>query len=126
MGASGVVTFLKKLGMVIVDGAAIAVGLQPIIQPMLGSAKPAVTTVTNDLSSIAQLVTMIETALHGQAGTAKLQALIPLVKSVISTSELVSGKKIANEALFTQGCTEVGQGVVDILNSISQNEVKTA
>lgn len=125
---AGVGTFLKKLGTILANVAGVAIGIGPIIQPFLGSGKVSqvVQTGTNDLNAVAQVVLMIETAMQGQPGTAKLAAVIPLVGNIIKTSELVSGKKIANEALFTQAIQEYAQATVDLLNSIDQSEAKTA
>ena len=124
-------TFLKKLGQVLLKVVGIAAGVGPIITPFLGSGKAAQITGTavNDLTSIGSLVVQIETAfaaVPGSTGAQKLQAAIPLVANVIKTSELVAGKKIANEALFTQACTEYTQATVDLLNSIHPDEAKTA
>lgn len=121
-------TFLKKLGQLLAKGAAIVLGIGPILLPFLGSGKAGQVAATsiNDLTAIAQTVVQIETALQGQAGTAKLAAAIPLVTNIVKTSELVAGKKIANEALFTQACQEFTQATVDLLNSLHPDEAKTA
>ena len=125
-------TFLKKLGTVLLKVVAIAAGVGPVIQPFLGSGKVAsvAATAENDLTSIGQVVVQIETAFAAlgpsATGAQKLQAAIPLVANIIKTSELVVGKKIANEALFTQACQEYTQATVDLLNSIDQSEVKTS
>ena len=122
------ISFLKKLGADLAKFAAIAAGVGPIVLPLLGSGKAATvaTTAVNDLTSIGQLALQIETAMQGQPGAAKLAALIPLVGNVIKTSELVSGKKIANPELFNKAIQEYCQGTVDLLNSIDQSEAKTA
>jgi hypothetical protein len=124
-------SFLKKLGQIIVNVAGIAMGVGPLIVPFLGSGKaPAIAgTAINDLTSIGSLVVQIEAAfaaVPGSTGAQKLQAAIPLVSNIIKTSELVAGKKIHDEALFTTACTEFTQGMVDLLNSIDPNEAKTA
>lgn len=123
-------TFLKKLGQVLLKVMAVATGIGPIIEPLLGSGKAAtgVTTGINDLTSIGQVVVQIETAfaaIPNSTGAQKLAAVIPLVSNIIKTSELVVGKKIANEALFTQACTEYAQATVDLLNSIHPDAVQT-
>ena len=123
-------SFLKNLGSSLVKVVAIASGVGPIIQPFLGSGKPATVaaSVVNDLTSIGQVVLQIETAfaaVTGSTGVQKLQAAIPLVSNIIKTSELVVGKKIANQVLFTQACQEYTQATVDLLNSIDQSEAKT-
>lgn len=124
-------TFLKKLGQVLLNVVGVATGVGPLIVPFLGSGKTSQVagTVVNDLTSIGQLVVQIETAfaaVPNSTGAQKLQALIPLVSNVVKTSELVAGKKIANTALFTQACQEYAQATVDLLNSIDQGEVKTS
>lgn len=124
-------TFLKKLGQILLNVAGVATGIGPIITPFLGSGETAkyVTTGVNDLTSIAQLVVNIETAfaaVPNSTGVQKLQALVPLVANIISTSQVVVGKKIAQPELFTKGCTEVAQGMVDVLNSIHPDEAAHA
>ena len=124
-------SFLKKLGQILVNVAGIATGVGPIILPFLGSGKAGqVAGVTvNDLTAIGSTIVQIETAfaaIPGATGAQKLAAAIPLVGNIIKTSELVSGKKIANEALFTQAIQEYAQATVDLLNSINGDEAKTS
>ena len=116
-------TFLKKLGQLLATLSAVAAGVYPLVQPLLGSgkAKEITGTAVNDLTQIASLVVQIETALQGKPGAEKLAALIPLVANVVKTSEVVSGKKIANEDLFTKGVQELAQGAVDVLNSLHED-----
>lgn len=126
-----VTSFLKKLGQIIVNVAGVAVGVGPLIVPFLGSGKaPAIAgSAINDLTSIGSLVVQIEAAfaaVPGSTGAQKLQAATPLVANIVKTSELVAGKKIANEALFTQACVEYTQATVDLLNSIDPGEAKTS
>lgn len=122
-------SFLKKLGQILVNLAGIAAGVGPIIAPFLGSGKAVVGTAVNDLTAIGSTIVQIETAfaaIPNSTGTQKLQAAIPLVGNIIKTSELVAGKKIANEALFTQAIQEYTQATVDLLNSIHPDEAKPA
>lgn len=120
-------TFLKKLGQILFKLLAVATSIGPIITPFLGSGKSGqiATTGINDLTSVGQVVVQIETAMQGAAGTAKLAACIPLVGNIIRTSELVAGKKIANETLFTTAVQEYTQATVDLLNAIHGDEAKT-
>lgn len=126
----GALTFLKKLGGIVLQVGAVVTGLYPLIQPMLGSGKPAtiVGTAVNDLSQISKLVIQIEAV--GQSlnltGPQKLQALVPLVQNVVLTSEVVDGKKVANNDLFVKACTEYAQATVDLLNSIHPDEAAHA
>ena len=122
-------TFLKKLGQVLLNVAGIAIGLGPIVGPFLGSQFGKIAdTVINDLTSIGGIVTQVEVIgqATGLTGTQKLQAALPLVSNIIKTSELVAGKKIADPAMFTKACQEFAQAAVDLLNSIHPDEVKTA
>lgn len=121
-------TFLSKLGQFLAKAVALAVGIGPLITPYLGSKSgAAVSTVVNDLTSIGQVVVQAEAMIQTSgSGSAKLAAAAPLVQQIIQTSELVSGKKIANEALFTASCQQITSAVVGILNSLDQNAVKTA
>lgn len=124
-------TFLKKLGSILANVAGVALGIGPIIAPFLGSGKvqQAVTTGTNDLTAIAQLVLQIETAfaaVPGSTGAQKLAAVIPLVGNVLSTSELVAGKKIGNVDLYNKAISEYAQATVDLLNAIHPDEAKHA
>lgn len=121
-------SFLKKLGSILSKVAGVAASVGPILLPFLGASQAAelIHVGLNDLTSIGSAALQIETALQGKAGTEKLTALIPLVGNIISTSELVAGKKVSNEALFTKAIQEYAQATVDLLNSIDESEAKTA
>lgn len=121
-------SFLSKLGGILRSGLQIVSTFFPILQPFLGSGKAqqVATTAVNDFTLVGQQVLAIETALDGTPGPQKLAALVKLITPIIQTSQLVSGHQVANPALFQQGCTEVGQGVVDILNSLKSDGIKTA
>lgn len=125
-------TFLKKLGQFLAKGAQIAAeaaGIAPLVAPFIGSAAPkveqAVSTAANDLTQIGQVVVTAEALITSPgSGTQKLQSATGLVQSIVQTSELVSGKKIANEGLFRQGCSKITSGVVDVLNALHEDAVK--
>jgi hypothetical protein len=126
-------SFLKKLGQILATVTATAVGIGPIITPLFGSSAgkvgAGIATGVNDLTAIASLIVQVEVALQGKTGPEKFQAALNLVGPVIRTSQLVSGKKIADEILLQKGIAEVTQGMVDVLNSIHaesvNKEVKT-
>lgn len=124
-------TFLKKLGVALLKITALAAGVGPIVGPFLGSGKAGtvIGTTVNDLTAIGSVIVQLETAfaaVPNSTGAQKLQAAVPLIGNIIRTSELVVGKKIANDALFAQAVTEYAQATVDLLNSIHADEVKTA
>lgn len=125
-------TFLSKLGKVlatIVNVAGVFAGIGPIISSFIGSGVSSkvgqvIGTVTNDLTSIGQVVVQAEAMIQTPgSGATKLQAATPLVAQIIQTSEMLSGHKIANEALFIQGSTKVTSGIADILNSLHPDGV---
>lgn len=122
-------SFLKKLGQFIATAGAMALGIGPLVSPLFGSKGDKIggdiNTVANDLTLIAQVVVQIETALQGQAGADKRRAAIALIGPIIRTSQIVSGKKIADAALLEAGIGKITDGVVDVLNSIHEESVKT-
>jgi hypothetical protein len=123
------VTFLKKLGQFLAKAVAIAVGIGPILQPFLGSGTGAkdVSTGINDLTQVGQVVVSAEALLQTPgSGAAKLAAATPLVQTIIQSSELIAGKKIANDTLFTQGCSKITSGVADCLNALHPDGVATS
>jgi len=122
-------SFLKKLGQVAAQIGAVALGIGPIVSPLFGSKGDKVGseigTIANDLTLIAQVVVQIETALQGQTGADKRKAAIALIGPIIKTSQIVSGKKIADAALLETGIGQITDGVVAVLNSIHEESVKT-
>jgi hypothetical protein len=122
-------SFLKKLGQVAAQVGALALGIGPLVSPLFGSKGDQIggqtQTVSNDLTLIAQVVIQIETALQGQTGADKRKAAIALIGPIIKTSQMVSGKKIADPALLETGIGQITDGVVAVLNSISEESVRT-
>lgn len=122
-------SFLKKLGQVVAQVGALALGIGPLVSPLFGSKGDKIggeiQTVSNDLTLIAQVVVQIETALQGQTGADKRKAAIALIGPIIKTSQIVSGKKIADAALLETGIGQITDGVVAVLNSIHEESVKT-
>lgn len=122
-------TFLKKLGQILANADGIAAGIGPFIKPFLGSGEAAkyVGTAVNDLTQIAGVVTTVEAIIQTPgSGATKLAAAVPLVQQIITSSELVAGKKVANNDLFVKACQEFTQATVDLLNSIHPDEAKHA
>jgi len=120
-------TFLKKLSTILANVAGIAVGIGPIIQPFLGSGKAASVeaAAVNDLTQVAQIVTMVEAVVQTPgSGSAKLQAATPLVLQILKTSQAFSGKKISNEALAEKAAADIVTGVVEFMNAIDAGEAK--
>jgi hypothetical protein len=121
-------SFLKKLGVVLAQVGAMALGIGPLVSPLFGAKGDKVggeiATVSNDFTLIAQVVVQIETALQGQTGADKRKAAIALIGPIIKTSQIVSGKKIADAPLLESGIGKITDGMVDVLNSIHEDSVK--
>ncbi len=125
-------SFLSKFGQVIAGAAATAAGVAPLFPGLFGSAAKVdkagavINSTLNDLTNVAGVIAQIEVALAGKTSPEKFGAAVNLVGPIIRTSQLVSGKKIADEQLMQKAILEVTQGVVDILNSLHQDSVKTS
>ena len=119
-------TFLKKFGLAILKGIAIVSGVAPTISQQIPSSAGPIQTISKDLTQIAQIIASIEAvgAALGLPGTQKLTAAAPQVAQIILQSTLLVNHKIANSALFNQGCTKVADGMADILNSLDESGVK--
>lgn len=117
------VSFLKQAGLDILKGAQIFMGIEPIASSIL---KPSNPTLSGKIDSLDQMVGQavnIEqsfAAAFGSAttGPAKLQALIPQIQQIVLGSEALTGKKVADDALFTKAMQEYAQATVDLANSL--------
>lgn len=122
-------TFLKKLGLALAKGLQIAAAVGGVALPFFGNSKAAQVAgvVESDFVQAGSIITGVEAVLQTPgSGAQKLAAATPLMASFIKSTELVAGKKIANEALFIQGSGKMSDGMADILNSLDQSEVKTS
>ena len=122
-------SFLKKLGIVAAQIGATVVGVGPIMAPLFGNKAQQIiggaVGVADLLTTISGIVLQMEVALQGKQGAEKFAAAVALVGPVIRGSQLLSGKKIADAALLQKGIEEITQGVVDVLNSVHEESVKT-
>lgn len=110
-------SFLKKLGAVLLKATEIAAGIYPFVpQAQQGTYQ----VVSKDLSEIANLVVEVEAVGQalGQPGAQKYAAAGPLVAQVILQSSVMAGKTIADPVMFQKGCAEIGGGMADILNAL--------
>lgn len=128
------VSVLKKIGIVVVDAAGIVSGIGPLLSLNLGSGSKTAGTVTSagvtvsdKLTEIANVITSIEATFAAvttaQSGPLKLQAAAPQISMIIQNSAILAGHKIADPTKFNQGCVEVAQGIVDVLNSLDGAQI---
>lgn len=115
---------LKKFGQIVLKGATVATGLQPLLGKDTRAAIAA-GTVADTLGQIASVVGLIEAS--GQAisapGPQKLTMATPHVTQIVLSS-LVAGKKVKNHEKFAQGVKMLTTGVVEILNSLDEDGAK--
>jgi hypothetical protein len=127
---SGVVTFLKKAGTLLVN----AVSVIELGYPVLGKLLPAkvqgvADTVITDLEQFSGTVTSVEAMASaipsGLTGEQKFAAALPGITRAVAQSSVLAGKKIADDALFQKACSEYAQATVDLLNSIDPASIVT-
>ena len=122
-------TFLKKLGQIILQGAAIAAGIGPMAKVLIpGDNDDRIIDWVNDgLVQVASIITTVEAVgqVLNQPGPEKLRAASPLVAQIVLKSSVVAGRKIADPVKFQAGCQKIADGMADVLNSIDADEAKT-
>jgi hypothetical protein len=113
-------SFLKKIGSIILKASQIVGGYGPLVSATVPGSGKVIETLSADLAQIQNIIISMEAAGQalGIAGADKLKAASPLVAQVILQSALLANREIADQALFMKGVTEVGGGVADILNSL--------
>lgn len=116
--------WLAKAVSIITKIVAIGTGLDPVLKYVLPpSAQGAEQKIQSELVSIAGEITNIEAVYQAVVGTAgggpaKLKAAIPYISKIILSSEMMIGKKVADEAKFEAAVAAVTSGFADLLNSL--------
>jgi hypothetical protein len=115
--------FLSKLGKILVQATQIITGLGPLIPQV----SPYVDKVSDIVTKAIGIIVNVEAIgqLKGMSGEEKLAAATPMVTQIILTSDSFAGRKIKNQELFKSGTAKFTSGLVDILNSIDEDEIKT-
>lgn len=113
-------SFLKKLGQIIVTGLEIASGILPLVSQAVPNAAGTVQTISKDLAEAMQIIVSVEAmgAALGLPGPEKLRAAAPQIEQILMSSSVMIGKPIANPQLALQGATKVADGLADWLNAI--------
>lgn len=118
-------TWLKKVGQFLVEGISRVMEWFPFLAPLTPLTQGSTKNIESDLGAIQNIIVAVESILTAPgSGAAKLTAAVPLVKTFIQNSSILVGKNVANQTLFTTACTEITQGVVDLLNSIEPPSAK--
>jgi hypothetical protein len=112
-------TFLKKLGQVVLKLIGLWTGFAPLIGQATG-ASPTAVKVEDKLSQAFNVIITAEqmyASAEGKTGGQKLQAASPFVAQLIQQVDLLSGKHPKNEALFQDAVTRLTAALADVLNS---------
>ncbi len=120
-------TFLKKLGSLIAQGIRIANGAAVFAPaPVQAAVAQAIGFVEQGLGIIVGVEAANAALTSPLPGTEKLQAATPLIASLILQSSALSGKKVANAALFNEGAKAIADGLAKIANSLHEDNIHTA
>ena len=118
-------SFLKKLGTVVLKVIGIWTGIAPIVQGALPQGSVA-TTIEDKLGKLFNLIVTVEqtfTAAFGanaKTGSDKLRAAQPFVAQLIQQTDLLAGKKPKDEVLFQSATAALTGALADILNSYGE------
>ncbi len=118
-------SFLKKLGTVVLKVIGIWTGIAPIFGAALAQGG-VVTAIEDKLGKLFNLIITVEqtfTAAFGpdaKKGSDKLRAAQPFVAQLIQQADLLAGKKPKDEALFQSATAQLTGALADILNSYGE------
>ena len=113
-------TFLKKLGQLIVKGIGIVSGFLPVLQATMPGSSAIIQTVSKDLAAIGDIVIQVEAmgAALGLSGADKLRAAVGPATQVLLQSELLLGKPISDITALNGAAQDIINGVVKMLNAV--------
>ena len=119
-------SFLSKLGSILLKGLSIVVGIAPLV-----SADPQAASVITETETILnKIITAVQYAEGmGQAlslpGAQKLIAAAPFVEQAVLDLFKARGWQIADETKFKADCAALTGVIADILNDVNGDAVKT-
>jgi hypothetical protein len=118
------VSFLKQFGLDVLKGVQIFEGIAPVATTVIGALNPKLGTELDTITQMASEALSIEgdfASAFGPTnptGAAKLAALIPNIQQIVLASQAMTGKQVAQPALFSKSMQEYAQATVDLLNSL--------
>lgn len=116
-------TFLKKLGTVVLKIIGVATGVIPLIQGAFPQATPTTTAIKDKLNEALNVIVTVEqafTAAFGpdaKKGSDKLNAAKPFIAQLLQQSELLIGKHPKDEAAFELAVTNITSSLANVLNA---------
>jgi type IV secretory pathway TrbF-like protein len=119
-------TFLAKVGSILVKAAAIAAGFAPMISAAVPGAGGVVQTVVDKLSQVVDAVVQVEGIGQtvGLNGAQKAAAVAPLVAQILLDFCHIRGWQIADEAKLKAAAQTIGGGIADFLNAVHPDSAK--
>ena len=120
-------SFLKKFGVVLLEGLKIVTGIAPIIEASAPQTTAALTAVSSTFDRILQAVATVEAvgAALSLPGAQKAIAVAPLVEQELLALCKARGWQIADEAKFKAACLAIGGDVADLMNAVKPDAVQT-
>ena len=114
-------TFLSKLGKVLLKVAEIATGFAPLVNQYIPQTKEVTPKIEDKLNQALNVVVtaeqMFESAGLQKSGSQKLAAASKFVTQIVQQADLLVGRHPKNEALFADASTRLTAALADILNS---------
>jgi hypothetical protein len=124
------ISFLKQFGLDVLKGVQIFEGIEPIASAAVSAISPTVGAKLDSIDSMAGAALTVESSFaaafgpNNQTGPAKFAALVPQIQQIVTASQFMIGKQVADPALFTKAMQEYAQATADCLNSLKPS-VKT-
>lgn len=119
--------FLKKFGLAVLKITQIVTGIAPMVGQYVPGAAGVIQTVEDDLTAIGKVIQ--QTEIFGAAlaipGPDKLKAAIPAVSQILLQSEILAGRKIADEARYAAAVSKITDGMADLVSSLEDKTVHT-
>lgn len=118
-------SFLKKLGQVVLKVVGLWTGLSPLLGNLYSSGSTA-DKVVDKLGSAFGVIGVVEQTFTAAFGpnaklpSEKLAASVPFLAQVVQSTDLLIGKHPKDEAQFTSGVTDLANALVKILNSYGE------
>ena len=115
-------SFLKKLGDIIVKGAGVFLGFAPAITAAVPSSGGLVTTISKDISEIANLVVIAETVGQQQniPGPDRAKMIASQVVQILLDT-ILKGQKIQDQPLLIEAGADIAGGFAKALTSVHED-----
>lgn len=116
-------SFLKKLGQIVLKIIGLWTGFSPLLSNVIPSAGQKVLGEVTQAFGVVGTVEQMFTAAYGpdhKLPSQKLAAAVPFIGQLIQNTDLLTGKKPKDEAMFTAGVQDFTSALVKILNSYGE------